>query len=321
MGMTRAGSYFYQQNRDEIEYITVAKVPTAGGKAPSAASNASENIVGLRPVWSPDGKSIAFKRHHLGNSDAYDLVVLSLATPGEERTYTTTLGFTSANEALWLNDGMGIVEGISHGPGTPISAYRVDLKTGEFKPLAESQDRLSRADRMVYAVRHDPNAAAGALDHVVEIDLRTGQERQILNLPAAPGPGSLSVVSLSPNRRTLAIRWHDSKLGVAGKTYFARVGVDGSGYREIHVMSRLDAGDSLAWTSDGQGILFNQRHDYGYQLMRIPADGGGIEPIGIEGKGTFLSLNVSPDGSRVAFSSVQRGSQVWVLDNLLSAVK
>ncbi|MGZ6371613.1 MAG: TolB family protein, partial [Bdellovibrionota bacterium] len=321
MGMTRAGSYYYQKLRADVEYITIAKTVPEGGPAPSGTKQTEERLVGIRPVWSPDGKSIAFKRHHQGNTEAYDLVVRSLET-GEERTYSTTLGFAGAGEARWLHDGSAIVEGISHGGGTASLQYRVDLKTGEFKPLSDQPAGLSTADQTVYVVRHDPNGAGDASDHIVEMNIVTGKERQILNLPAAPGATSLSVVSLSPDGRTLAIRRHDSRVGVAGKTHFARVGVEGTGYRELYTMDRLVAGDQLAWTPDGRGIVFDQRHEDGFQIMRIPAEGGAPEFTGLEVKDfTMQNLHFSPNGSRITFSSVQRGSQVWVLDNVLSALK
>jgi Tol biopolymer transport system component len=50
------------------------------GKIGNSAVRLTETWVGsnLGPSWSPDGKSIAFKRR--GNQDIYDLIIRSLET-------------------------------------------------------------------------------------------------------------------------------------------------------------------------------------------------------------------------------------------------
>ncbi len=71
-----------------------------------------ENFVGTAAAWSPDGKSIAFKRSHAGGlATDYDLVVHSIET-GDERTYLTKLGTTGNGAPIWSQDGKSIVTGI-----------------------------------------------------------------------------------------------------------------------------------------------------------------------------------------------------------------
>jgi WD40-like Beta Propeller Repeat len=42
---------------------------------------------------------------------------------------------------------------------------------------------------------------------------------------------------------------------------------------------------------------------------------------GFEGVGSIRTFDISPDGSRIAYSSDKPVQEVWALDNVLSAIK
>ena len=73
------GSYYYTHDQTGAEYVNIADWAPGGGQGRLARAT---SFVGIRPTWSPDGKSIAFKRHHPGSTDTYDLVVHSLRSLG-----------------------------------------------------------------------------------------------------------------------------------------------------------------------------------------------------------------------------------------------
>jgi hypothetical protein len=59
----------------------------------------------------------------------------------------------------------------------------------------------------------------------------------------------------------------------------------------------------LAWTKDGRSLVFGRKKTGsadGWEVMRVPANGGEAVFTGLEVTG-LLSLDLSPDGSRIAF--------------------
>src|SRR5262249_7830478 len=100
LGVTRSGSYYYIVEPDRMEQISVADVQ-------SGRQRMAEKLVGIRAAWSPDGKAIAFKRHHPGGN-GFDLVVHTLAS-GEEKAFPTSLGEISPGWVEWFHDGKSIL--------------------------------------------------------------------------------------------------------------------------------------------------------------------------------------------------------------------
>ena len=74
----------------------------------------------------------------------------------------------------------------------------------------------------------------------------------------------------------------------------------------------------VTWAADGKHILFTaQGEAAGWQLWRLPIDGGEPELLGLpESNYTYLSAH--PDGKQIAFSGgPQLGAEIWVMENLL----
>jgi hypothetical protein len=134
-----------------------------------------------------------------------------------------------------------------------------------------------------------------------------------------------------PVGATIAVRaWVDE---TSSQARIMTVGTDGSGYRDLHgPFAGGGWADLLRWTPDGQSILFTTGgpEQGGWRMARIPASGGSTEFEGLE-RARFASavpapvnissFDVSPDGSRVAFSSRnQTIYELWTLDNLLNVL-
>ena len=106
------------------------------------------------------------------------------------------------------------------------------------------------------------------------------------------------------------------------QAHLARVAVDGSDYRDLYTSnSARNLMSGLAWSKDSQAILFLEvdRRDNG-QLMRLPLMGGQPEFTGLEVTGVD-DIDLDTKGSRIAFSSATATDEVWVLDNVLPALK
>jgi Tol biopolymer transport system component len=312
-GMTQAGSYVYGVQTN-VEFFSIIDAATGGERG------AAESFVGLRPTWSPDAKTLAFTRHRASAPDAYDVVVHSMQT-GEETIFPFKNGVFPAPPA-WFHDGAGFVI-VTPGHSEAFrSLYRVDLKTREFTQLFEGMAQqyapglfaLSPDDKTLYIAGRD-GSEAGRIDRILAVDLATKQQRTIFRLPA---DGSISAFALSPDGRSIALKRDDSS------SHLAIVGVDGGGYHEIYTESRaaLSPTFGLAWNKDSLSILFGWRANAAsWQVMRLPAEGGKPESLGVEAPGQILSVDASADRSRIAVGSTRGTTELWALDNILSVVK
>jgi hypothetical protein len=75
----------------------------------------------------------------------------------------------------------------------------------------------------------------------------------------------------------------------------------------------------VAWSSDDRFLYFAQRADAKspYELMRVPAAGGAAESMGLK-LDDIRDLDISPDGTRIAFSigAVNR-PEIWAIRGFL----
>jgi len=317
------GSYYYESHQQGTELINIMD-------AVNLTAKPLETFVGVGPAWSPDRKSIAFKRRHLGGTqkgngatDDYDLVVHSLET-GEERMYPTSLGFTGNLAPVWFHDSRSVMTGL-HDSGGGKGGHRIDLKTGEWTKLpipGGGSPALSPDDRTLYNRRNPDNMPV----RIMSNDMATGQERQIFEIPGTgriQGPS----LALSPDGKTLALGWMDRFPEKGTRLHIGTISVDGTNFHEVFTRSdTLFGAGSIAWSKDGRSIFFNQEQPGGathWALMRVPADGSA--PASVFGPGPTNGagwFDLSPDGSRfVVGLSEGRQSEVWALDNVLSALK
>lgn len=333
LGFTRSGSFYYNHIQGGTD-VLVADLEPGGGKIRGAAARLSDKFVGANrwPSWSPDGKFIAVQRFiwdTMGNIESGpgpDLVIRSLET-GEEKTFSNLPSNRwMTGQATWFRDGKTLLLPISD-QQAQISFYRLDLVSGEFKPLVTPDSfvqgygsaALSLDETVVYApVTQWSKDGGRSMGGVAAIDFATGRETPIFMTAVPKGLSNVPNIALSPDGRTLALlEFVDDILGLS------LVNVDGTGYRRLYAPGPNEAfGDAgtLAWTKDGRSIFF-----YGQgRLMRIAAAGGQPEFAGLTGKGGQLvhRMSLSPDGSRIAISDGDRETvEVWALDNLLPVLK
>jgi len=307
IGVTQSGSFYYVLDPRGVDQISITEIDSAGRKVQGRFP--VESFVGIRPAWSPDGRSIAFKRHHPFSArsdnwrtDVYDLVVHSVET-GEEKTFQTALGEHDGNTPEWFRDGKGILVGLGHN-GTPIGGYRVDVETGEFKQILDSHlvnngapMWFSADGKILYLFRNG----------VVAHDLATDKDTEILRVPA----GGRLAHRLSPDGRTWAVWRVDPQ---ARKSVLGLADVDGSNFRELYSPAFTTVFTHLAWSRDGRTILFKVQDKP--QIMRIPVQGGMPESIGINVMDNMMNMDISPNGSRLVYSATKAPEELWSLDNV-----
>jgi Tol biopolymer transport system component len=258
---------------------------------------------------------------------------------GEERQFDHP-GRLGLWQVRWSRDGASILVAI-RGAGLHI----FDVRSGQFRsiPTAEGKVRSDVADfspdgKTIYvASRPAGGAATGEpFTELVSVDVATGAERKLADLGALGHSGVFGIppaIAVSPGALQVAAGIKPPVV----TALLALVATDGSGSRVLSAPYRFDnIPGTIAWTPDGQSVLFftGSAQQSTWRLMRASAGGGepvfdGLERATLQNDSLLpalvpdppFSLTVSPDGSRVAFTvDAGRVSQLVALDNVNAVI-
>src|SRR6185369_12240478 len=177
---------------------------------------------------------------------------------GDERTYLTNFGTAGGlGPADWSRDGKSLTTGVFSRGGPALGlVYRIDLATGDFQltPIPNIFKANSPDEKTVYLARNEENDWDKLPAHIRAMDLSTGQEKEVFTMPE---PG-YSWFHLTPDGRTFIITRPDPKTRTIR---FARLNVDGTGYREIYSIAFKDFGENFALSKDSRWILLAKRNE------------------------------------------------------------
>jgi Tol biopolymer transport system component len=330
--------------------VFVAPIDPASGKANGPLQRPISNDADRNhsPSWSPDGRSLALMRDrkeaHPDDDKAVALVVYDTQT-ATEREYVFS-NLDERTSPIWYPDGKSIIVRRTYGKGDG-KFFKVDLDSREFKSIdgiersmpfsGGGQVVLSPDGVSLYQMRFllsRPPGSRRDRHSLVAVNIETAEEREIWS---TPHEGTNPFFALSPDGRTIAIV-HGYKL--------ATIDVDGSHLTEI--APSFHPSSNIAWSADGKDIYYVGGPGYTRgaersafsesalagltelpsfkarsRLMRMSARGGQPEPTGVELDGSGSFINVSPDGSRIAFSQTTtvEDRNLYVVDNFTSILK
>lgn len=158
------------------------------------------------------------------------------------------------------------------------------------------------------AWRVDPETGAVRL-------IRAGKPAPVFRPPLPegdPGPGNPTP---SPDGSVIAraVRGYPK-----GYNSLLLVPASGSPPRELVRLKQPEGfTGAFAWSPDGKYVYFTRRSNSDTELMRIPAVGGSIEPLGVR-MSMIRNLTIHPDGKHIAFAGGESNSlELWALDGFL----
>ena len=338
--ITTAGTLYYGKRQAGVDRVTVAEMQRPGTQLAGATPQIAATVTGTGAAWAPDGKSFAFTK--LGATR--DTVVHSIDT-GAERSYSKR-GIGGFVPAIWFRDGSAFLTVVGRDDGARW-LERVNVASGEFTPLFSLSPSLAPGrghgtqlidDKTVVMLGRDLNGTDprgplfGPLNRIVALDLR-GRQKDVFVVPSSR---EITAFAVSRSGRSIALTLHraravnqDSNEDRQGR--LAIVGIDGTGYREVHVApeDELYGSNTLAWTADDSALLFatrDTRDSTVRRVMQVPITGGvpQFTGIAVTGSGgfTLTRIDVSPDGSRLAYvSRPDPVNEVWAIDNLVQSLK
>jgi len=328
LGTTRDGALYYMvRPSGQGHAFTAAFNPeTAEVVGSPEPVDPSYQSPGRRagPAWSADGKHLAY-RSVRGRDDV--LVIRSLQS-GHERVVTREM---TLRRIQWHPDGVSLFVGGEYRGSRGI--FQVDIGTNGTIPQlvhdASPPGIVSADGTTVYARVQESSEGWETIvrDTLVRTDLATGAETELHSRI----PGDLS------NRNQLALSPDNREIVFRDGTVEAQVlkVVSTAGGTPRHLTDLVYRGEpviayGIAWTPDGDNIvLFGELSPSGVQqLYRVSAQGGDLEPAGLETSGPEQDPDlvfdkgrpqIRPDGREISFLARKNlgPAAVWVLENFL----
>ena len=317
LGFTQKGSFYYGL-RTGTEDAYVASLDPATGKVLQPPKPVSKLLAGVNrsPDWSPDGKQLAFLSHVDTENHGLEMRVITIQSveTGQERQFgVPKLGYL--DWLRWSPDGRSFLVGGSDTNNNFGGLYQVDAETehvtavvqGEFAPPRGFQGVWSRDGKGVYYVREDMRETSTS---ICLREIESGQGRELHHSPEHWRHNNLA---LSPDGRSLAFGMSEGNRTQA--TVLLVMPVAGGEPRQVLKLKRGSL-SGVAWTRDGNYLLFSGTGDPTPKLWRISIKGGQLHPIGLEADEN-ARISFHPDGRRIAFTAGETKDEVWVMEDFL----
>jgi len=262
----------------------------------------------LAPSFSPDGSQIAFVWDG-ENEDNQDIYV-KLADMGATLRLTTTP--VAEGSPVWSPDGRYIAYLRELRSEVAREIYLAPALGGAERKLAQlSDDRHALGPP---SLSWSPDGRFLAVNHTESPDEPTGiflldvntSRKQRLTRAAAQSVGDNNPV-FSPYGRAVAfVRWDTH-----GASDIYLIPVTGGEPKRLTFDKRSIKG--LAWTPDGNEIVFASDRGGLSSLWRIATSGGEPRPVERVGPNTFFPM-ISLRGNRLAYTQSTDDSNIWRID-------
>lgn len=286
------------------------------------------------PVWSPDGRHLAFVSGTPAEPNRRYIVVLPEkgGSPREFLIPTTRFapGGLDPYDLRWFGDGSGF--GFSGFDEQGLrSIFQLSLATGTWTVLASPAGRQTFVewDQSGKHVFFTQDSSA-----IVERDLETSQDRAVTQIKS---PGTIRGLRLSPDRRSLAFVVRPNATAPEEARLML---VELQSGRTRTLVEAKASGDNPvifgvpAWSPDGRTIVVprSRIRDTWPELVVVSVDEGASRSIPLDSsfarsaRGTgdmgpaISDIVWSPDGTRLVFALLANHHGVWTLDSGLPAL-
>jgi Tol biopolymer transport system component len=292
------GAFVYPTNRasgnDSIWAVDVASGTRRAVTPPDGDFDA------MQPAWSPRGLRIAYwgLRGSGGQRDLWTVAAdgSEAATGGTEVTNDPALDWSPA----WAPDGRHLYFSSTRGGTMNLWRVAIDESTGRVLGAPEPVTTPSLWSGSPGLTRDGRHLVFASLDW----------RSTLLRAPFDPVREALAGPAVPVLRSTLPIRDHDlspdgqsvafTSAGAVEDILVARL--DGSPYRRLTDDAARDRG--VSWRPDGASLAFYSDRGGSYEIWSIRPDGSGLERLAAASRGSRNFPVWSPDGSRIAASSV-----------------
>jgi Tol biopolymer transport system component len=202
--------------------------------------------------------------------------------------------------------------------------FQIDVESGRTTFIVPtgggSFPRWAADSSKIYYLKRGPQP------QILERDLRTGIEREVFSPASLPHD-----IEVSPDGRHLAVRTGIDPASSTSSIWI--MPVPGGAPRELVRVPAAAAFQNpwsqIAWTPDGRALLTVRRSGAAVELWLLEIETGNPRKLNIdvsewtlsESQGPGSGFALSPDGQSIAFLMGKSNSEVWALENFLSALK
>ena len=295
------------------------------------------------PVWSPDGRSLAFVSGSSAEPDRRYVVVLPEGG-GDAREYliptTRYTGGLEPYDVRWFGDGSGLGFSGTDRQGQP-SVFHLSLPAGQWKTYASPVKTWTRIEWNNDGTKYffARQAIGGESVGIVERDLKTESERALYT--PNDRPAVFRGLRLGPDRRSLAFTVTSVAAGQAPSLRLMVVDTETGRARtliEEKSGTTMETTLSLgvpAWSPDGRELIVPRSvgQNVWPELRVVPLDGRDNRSIVLDaafarrataGGGEAPQVRDvvwSPDGTRMTFVLVAFRADTWIIENVLAGAR
>ncbi len=301
-GFDRMGRFYYHPNDASWGYdVHLANVDAASGKLRAPAVKIPAALTGRHrdPVFSPDGKTIAYYRSR--QPDVTEVVLYRIES-GSERVIPA--GQLANARLAWLADGTLLVR-VANG-----KVSKVDTQAGKLVEHPMALQDVAAGETSTCSTGGFWVRESGKTWFVSLLESKRWPARiDALTVNSEPA------IDVSPDCKQLA--WTDTTRNSI------MVGPAAGG--EARTVLKLPAGEridrrywSIRWTGDGRYLFFKKHKSYDkpLEIWRVPAEGGEAVFAGITGD-WLEHIAVNMDGSRITWAGGRQNYEAWVMENFL----
>jgi Tol biopolymer transport system component len=316
LGFGQDGRYFYRVRTGKRDVYVATFDPDTRSIIGSPRAITAHSL-GDRslPGWSPDGRHLVYRAEGRPSRAVEKLVVHSLET-GELREFDIGAP-TWVGHIGWTADGRSIL-GVASNPNSEenrIVLYRLDVQTGSKEVLLRSGAvrgylQLTPDERFWFYWTAEDNQEGQTRFTIVREERETGDTTELFQTPYG-GWGQIRGMELSPDGQTLAFGYFPP----GDSTRLVLLPIDGGEPRELPIRGAT----GISWMPDGDALLFMRFVEVGpvWEVSYLDLSEGEPHPIGLRVSGGSIGLVVHPDGRRIAYTSGQRGAELWVMESFL----
>lgn len=321
-GFTRDGAFYYAVEFSTMEAV-VAEVDMQTGQLLTKPQTVGQTGTDIAPAWSPDGRYLAYC---IQKPDESQTIRIRNMKTGQEREIDPNLPHFSS--LRWSPDGKFFLVS-NFKQNLPQAIYRINASTSECMALMQNESamlgvaQLSLDNRTLFYVLHHPDSQKASL---ITRDIESGQEKKLFSIDNASNARGLNF-ALSPDGQQMALAtWEMKSFPMILIHRILTMPTKGGEPKELLKNEELYQYPLIAWTPDGQFLLFNNSNKQGISVgysavWLIPADGGQARELcrpqpmvyGV----LWGALDVNPDGKRVAFDCYEYRHEVWAMENFL----
>jgi len=326
LGFTQDGSYYFGlSTRWFNTHIATLDFQTGKQSEPL-----KQPIVGssFNPVWSPDGEYLAYvtEKTKPEGPGVFDHVLhIHSFQTGKSREVPCEL--RRIRNPRWSPDGSSIVVTGTIKGTRPENyqggLYQVDIQTGETKALVEYAFGPPVRVGMWGTINCEWSPDGNAIfyitrESILKHKMDSGKEKEIYrNKNLLMTQRYYRPLALSPDGERLVFGIRDPKTNEESLWIMPSSGGEARKFLQPRKSGRIRA---IAWTPDGEYVLFTKGEKKGTSLWRISPKGGDTLKLW-QSKKQLSGLSVHPDGRQIAFYTTKIDTEIWVMENFLPSEK